>query len=96
MNISFQSMVTNGKGFDPALLPKMPLYRIAEIIKKDWKSMYFGAVPYYQAMSSMQSVDDSYGMDSGKSIVLYFLANASGWRGDVARAVKKELNKRCK
>jgi len=31
-------------------------------------------------------------MDSGDSIVRYFLSNASTWRGETARRVKKELN----
>jgi hypothetical protein len=65
---------------------------IAAEIKKDWKKPYFGAVPYLQAMACLDSIDDNYGWDSGKSIVLYFLANASSWRGDVARRIKKELN----
>jgi hypothetical protein len=35
-----------------------------------------------------------YGLDTGYSIVAYFLSNANTWKGDVARAVKKELKKR--
>jgi len=30
-------------------------------------------------------------MDNGKSVVLYFLSNASQWRGDKAKEIKKEL-----
>jgi len=97
VNQPFQHLVTNGKGFDPAMLPTMPLYRVAEIIRKDWgPKVHFSAVPYLQAMSSMKSENDDYGLDSGKSIVLYFLANATTWRGDVARIVKAELKRRCK
>jgi hypothetical protein len=40
----------------------------------------------------MDQVTEAYGMDTGKSVVLYFLANATTWRGDVARRIKKELN----
>lgn len=65
---------------------------IAAEIKKDWKKPYFGAVPYLQAMACLDSINDNYGWDSGKSIVLYFLANASTWRGETARRIKKELN----
>jgi hypothetical protein len=50
-----------------------PLYEIAMEIRKDWKNVYFGAVPYLEAMSSLNSINDMYGMDSAKSIVLYFL-----------------------
>ena len=69
-----------------------PLSSIAMEIKKDWKKPYFGAVPYLQAMACLDSINDNYGFDTGKSIVLYFLANASSWRGEVARRIKKELN----
>ena len=37
------------------------------------------------------SINDNYGVDSGKSIVLYFLSNASTWRGETAKRIKKEL-----
>lgn len=70
-----------------------PLSVIANEIRKDWKGIYFGAVPYLDAMSTLNSIEDNYGMDSGKSIVLYFLSNASSWRGDVAKRVKAELKK---
>ena len=68
-----------------------PLYEIAREIRADWKTPYFGAEPYIIAMSMLRSVDDSDGMDSGKSIVNYFLANAGTWRGEVARRIKSEL-----
>jgi hypothetical protein len=68
-----------------------PLYEIAREIKKDWQKVYFGAVPYLQAMQTLDSIDDNYGMDSAKSIVNYFLANASTWRGEVAKRIKAEL-----
>jgi hypothetical protein len=66
---------------------------IAKEISKDWSNVYFGAVPYLRAMRTLDTVNDSYGMDSAKSIVMYFLANASTWRGEKAREIKKELNK---
>jgi len=73
-----------------------PLYQIANEIRKDWKAtakngIYFGAIPYLDAMSSLGSINDSYGMDSAKSIVIYFLANANTWRGETAKRVKAEL-----
>lgn len=67
------------------------LSAIANEIRKDWANPYFGAVPYLNAMRSMGSINDNYGLDSGHSIVLYFLANATTWRGDVARRIKAEL-----
>ena len=68
-----------------------PLYEIAREIRADWKTPYFGAVPYLDIMLGMRSVNDNYGYDSGKSIVNYFLANAGTWRGEVARRIKSEL-----
>jgi len=73
-----------------------PLYTIAREISQDWKKPYFGAVPYLQAMSTLDSVEDNYIHDSGKSIVLYFLSNATTWRGETARRVKAELKALCK
>ena len=72
------------------------LSEIASEIRKDWSKVYFGAVPYLDAMSTLNSINDDYYMDSGKSVVRYFLANATTWRGETARNVKKELNKMLK
>lgn len=74
-----------------------PLYIIANEIINDWhvtakNGIYFGAKPYLDAMRSLDNISDNYGMDSGKSIVLYFLSNASTWRGETAKRVKAELN----
>lgn len=68
-----------------------PISTIAREIKSDWKKVYFGAVPYLDAMQSLNSIDDNYMYDTGKSVVRYFLANAGTWRGDTARRVKAEL-----
>jgi hypothetical protein len=69
------------------------LSEIAREIRQDWKNVYFGAVPYLHAMGAMGAISENYGLDSGKSIVLYFLANANTWRGETARRVKAELKK---
>jgi len=69
-----------------------PIYEIAREIAHDWKRVYFGAVPYLQAMRELTSISDMYGADDARSVVLYFLSNATTWRGDVARRIKKELN----
>ena len=68
-----------------------PISTIAKEISADWNKVYFGAVPYLEAMHSLNSIDDNYYYDSGKSVVRYFLANASTWRGDKAREIKAEL-----
>ena len=71
---------------------KRTLCTIASEIRKDWKNVYFGAKPYLDAMSCLDSITDTYGCDTGNSIVAYFLCNASTWRGETAKRVKKELN----
>lgn len=70
-----------------------PLYEIAADIRKNWKNIYFGAVPYRDAMSELNTINDKYWADSAKSVVLYFLANASTWRGPDAKRIKAELKK---
>lgn len=77
-------------------LKSMSIREIASAISADWKKVYFGAVPYIDAMYSMDSIKSNYYFDSGESIVRYFLANATTWRGEVAKAVKAELNARLK
>lgn len=76
--------------------PARSLSVIASEIRSDWTKPYFGAVPYLNAMRSLNNINDSYGMDSAKSIVLYFLSNAQTWKGEKAREIKKELNAMCK
>lgn len=71
------------------------LSEIAKEIRQCWKNVYFGAEPYLEAMSTLNTIEDNYFYDDGKSIVLYFLANASTWRGEDARRIKKELNQMC-
>ena len=73
-----------------------PLYQIASLILYDWKHPYFRAKPYIDAMKSMTEITDNYYEDPGPEIVARFLGNASTWRGEIARAVKKELNRRLK
>lgn len=73
--------------------PQRSLSTIAAEIRADWKNVYFGAVPYLNAMRSLDKVTDNYGADDGESIVRYFLSNASSWRGETAKRVKAELKK---
>jgi len=64
---------------------------IAYEIKKDWSNVNYAAKPYLDAMTALNAIDDDYYYDSGKSVVRYFLSNASSWRGDKAKAIKSEL-----
>lgn len=73
------------------------LWEIAADIDATWRDkngntkVWFGAEPYLVAMRSLDSVHDTYGCDTAKSIVLYFLSNATTWRGEDARRIKAEL-----
>jgi hypothetical protein len=68
-----------------------PVYKIAEEILNDWQAPYFGARPYLAAMLTINSHCENYGHDTAKSIILYFLSNASTYRGSKAQELKKEL-----
>lgn len=72
------------------------LSELASVVYRNWPKVNFAAAPYLEALVSLDNIDDSYGADSGRSVVAYFLANASSWKGEVAKAVKKELNRRLK
>lgn len=68
-----------------------PLSVIAAEIVRTWKSPNYAAKPYLAAMFDLNAVTDRYGYEDGKGIVLYFLSNASSWRGEDARRIKAEL-----
>ena len=65
---------------------------IAADIDSDWANVNYAARPYLDAMYSLSDMSDHYYADDASSIVAYFLSNASSWRGETAKAIKKELN----
>jgi len=66
---------------------------IAAEIEKDWGAkVNYAAKPYLDAMKELDHISDWFYLDTASSVVMYFLGNAQGWRGDTARRVKKELN----
>jgi len=54
---------------------------IARDIKRDWIKPYFGAVPYLNAMHSLQSISDKYHYDNAESVVRYFLIQCHNMEG---------------
>lgn len=64
---------------------------VALDIKMYWPKPYFGAVPYLEAMMDLDTIDEMYGADSARSIVMYFLSNAQTFHGPEARRLKNEL-----
>lgn len=75
--------------------PPRTICEIASDIKRTWKNVHFGAAPYLLAMHSLDGPYSTYGTEDGRTIVMYFLANASTFRGDEARALKAELKSVC-
>lgn len=79
---------------------KRSLSAIANEIIKDWSKaksgIYFGAVPYINAMAQLINPHDKYGEDEGRDVINYFLANAGTWRGETAKRVKAELREMVK
>jgi hypothetical protein len=75
----------------PALQRSRPVSAIARDIRQEWATPYFGAEPYLNAMEQLDTIDDKYGCDDAKSIVLYFLSNAREFRGPLAKILKAEL-----
>lgn len=71
---------------------KRPLSSIAVEIMEDWGGKISPhAEPYLDAMQHLTLITDRYYQDSAESVVLYFLSNARGWRGETAQRVKAEL-----
>jgi hypothetical protein len=78
-------------------VPVRSIETIANEIRRDWGvKTNFAARPYLQAMYGLNSISDNYGCDSAKSIIAYFLSNASTWRGPKAKEIKAELNRMIK
>ena len=64
---------------------------IAYDIKKSWAKPYFGAKPYLDAMEYLDNINSKYIYDDARSVIMYFLANASTFRGNDAKVLKAEL-----
>jgi len=70
---------------------KRSIRSIALDIRKEWVKVNYAAKPYLDAMLELDSINDKYYLDSAKSVVMYFLANASSFRNERAKALKAEL-----
>jgi len=74
-----------------------PLYEIADEIRATWLKkdgtpcVNYAAEPYLAAMGDLNDINEHYYLDSAESVVLYFLSNATTFRGEDARRLKKEL-----
>lgn len=88
-------VLMNGAEFEVDLT-KSSISQISRIISDNWDNVNYAAVPYVAAMNELNTIDSRYGVEDGRSIVVYFLSNASTWKGEVAKAVKAELKRRLK
>lgn len=72
---------------------KRTFQQIAKDIKSTWLNVYFGAVPYLEALLTLDTTDPEalYGIEKAGDIARYFLANAQIFRGADARRLKEEL-----
>lgn len=72
---------------------KRTFQQIARDIKSTWLNVYFGAVPYLEALLTLDTTDTNamYYYDTAGDIARYFLANAQTFRGADARQLKAEL-----
>ena len=68
------------------------LSAIATDITAFWPRPSPYAIPYIKAMRAINHMTDMHYADSASSVVAYFLANASAWRGPEAKRIKAELN----
>lgn len=67
--------------------------QIAKDIKSIWLNVYFGAVPYLEALLALNTTDPNtmYYAETAGNIAAYFLANAQTFRGEKAKKLKNEL-----
>ena len=72
---------------------KRTFQQIAKDIKSTWMNVYFGAVPYLEALLTLDTTDPNamYCYYTAGDIAMYFLANAQTFRGADARRLKEEL-----
>ena len=69
----------------------MDMESIAKGKHRYWRDMFPYLAPYADALLSLNSIEDNYMFDSGRTIVGGFLSNCSTWKGETAKRLKAEL-----
>lgn len=69
-----------------------PIHEIATEIRADWTRIDSAAAGYLRAMDALTNINERYGQDSAREVVIRFLSVANTWRGETARRIKAELN----
>ena len=79
-------------------MEKLTFFQLAEIVSANWRETgykNFLAQNALDFLSCIQCVEESFGiLGSARNGIERFLSHARGWRGPVARTVKKELRRR--
>ena len=97
---AFSTLQGNRLSFDfPFIIPNKEITspwedrmkRIHELLRS--AKLPFSAKPYAEALLQLNSLNDNYGCDDGRSIAQYFLSNAATWRGEEARECKTLLKR---
>jgi hypothetical protein len=68
-----------------------PIHEIAREIRQDWQKVNYGAKPYLEVMEFLTHKDEMYMYDRADNLIRYFLSNATSWKGETAKRIKKEL-----
>lgn len=72
---------------------KRTFQQIANDIKSIWLNVHYSAVPYLEAMLTLDTTDPNalYYYYKAEDVVRYFLANAQTFKGTDAKRLKAEL-----
>jgi len=73
-----------------------PLFLVAEEIEKDWIDITEDCKYYIECMKELKRINNRQGFDSGKTFVVYFLAECILWHTSNSRKLKKELEEMIK
>ena len=94
MNIprKFAKDPATAKAYSDAFFKPRRLSDIANHIQRLWKNPVAGAKPYLVGMLRLETMQDTFNLDSATDIVSHFLSNAQTWRGAMARQIKAELH----
>jgi hypothetical protein len=87
---------------DNTQIQNKTISEIAYFVSRDWSKrsplheVYLSALRGVHCVNIRDNQNNHYmyGSDSAQSVVLYFLCNASAYRGDNAKMVKAELKRR--
>lgn len=80
-------VVTNG-------VEHRPIHAIAADMRQAWGGagkVYYGAVPYLEAMDTLTKGTDAYLTEAADNILLYLTVNWQTLRGEEARTLKAEV-----